>query len=469
MLQSLSDRLADERYRGVRRLRLVALLADDLIRSVYRQWRQRRAMAASGSGFWSRAGWCGDLKFGVRLLYRDPGTTVLATAAFGLGIGLSTVAFAVFNGTVLRGLPFERAAELVHFERANRDAGIESLATLPENQGRGHASRLLAAARKQMVEDGGLIATLSAPHRKLFARDGFFACGHHSFSQADVRSVLANMPTQPPSLLGRKRSPLNLRLWRHFELPALMRLYRQNIGTTIGSLYRSEAYWRWLISRAAFDQIVIAIDGPDRLSLEEGSSPIVGYAVVKGDQILELMTKPGHPTVARQLLARVCRDAIEHDYHSLVLHAPPQEPLHELLVLAGGSYHRRPAAQHEVFMVSPLVEVATLLARVCDELHLRARAAELSRPCQLGLQLDDETLSVGLTRRSVKVGPGSLGRNFLRASQVDFLRLLLGHHHLDDAIASGRIECSTPLAAKIALAVFPNVSLWRPPWDRMPG
>ena len=348
-------------------------------------------------------------------------------------------------------------------------AGIESLATLPENQGRGHASRLLAAARRQMVEDGGLIATLSAPTRKLFARDGFFACGHHSFSQADVRSVLAHMPTQPTSLLGRKRSPLNLRFWRHFELPAPMRLYRQNMPAMIGPLYRSEAYWRWLISRAAFDQIVIAIDGPDRLSLEEGSSPIVGYAVVKGDQILELMTKPGHPTVARELLGRVCRDAIEHDYHSLVLHAPPQEPLHELLVLAGGSYHRRPAAQHEMFMVSPLVEVATLLARVCDELHLRAKAAELSRPCQLGLQLDDETLSVGLTRRSVKVGPGSLGRNFLRASQVEFLRLLLGHHRLDDAIASGRIECSTPLAAKIALAVFPNVSLWRPPWDRMPG
>lgn len=133
MLQSLSDRLADERYRGVRRLRLVALLADDLIRSVYRQWRQRRAMAASGSGFWSRAGWCGDLKFGVRLLYRDPGTTVLATAAFGLGIGLSTVAFAVFNGTVLRGMPFERAAELVHFGRANRPAGIESLAVTPHD------------------------------------------------------------------------------------------------------------------------------------------------------------------------------------------------------------------------------------------------------------------------------------------------------------------------------------------------
>jgi predicted N-acetyltransferase YhbS len=352
-------------------------------------------------------------------------------------------------------------------------AGIESLATLPEFQGRGHASALLGAARKQMVEDGGLIATLSAPHGKLFAREGFVACGHHSYSQAGVRSVLAHMPTEPPmeptSLLKPKRSPLNLRLWRHFELPALMRIYRQNMGSMIGPLHRSEAYWRWLISRAAFDQIVIAIDGPDRLSLEEGSSPIVGYAVVKGDQILELMTKPGHPTAARQLLARVCGDAIEHDHNSLLLHAPPQDPLHELLVLAGGSYHCPPAAQQEAFMVSPLVEMATLLERVRDQLHVRARAAELTRPCQLGLQLDDETFCVHLTRRSVKVAPGNLGRNHLRASRMDFLRLLLGHHRLDEAIVAGHVKCSTRPAAEIARALFPNVSLWRPPWDALPG
>ena len=346
-------------------------------------------------------------------------------------------------------------------------AEIESLATSPENRRRGFATQLLNAARGQAIEDGGLIATLSTRSPSLFARDGFFECGRPSYSQADVRSVLAHMPVEEPSLLGRQRTPLNLRLWRRFELPALMRLYRQNMESLIGPLHRSEAYWRWLISREAFDQIVIAIDGPDRLSLEEGDSPIVGYAVVKGDQILELMAKPGHPTVARQLLARVCGDAIEHDFNSLVLHAPPQEPLHELLVLSGGSYHCRASAQQDTFMVSPLVEVATLLQRVCGELHMRAKAAELSRPCRLGLQLDDEKFCLQLTRRSVKVEPGALGRNFLRASQADFLRLLLGHHHLDDAIARGQIKCSTRPATEIARAVFPNASLWRPPWDQI--
>ena len=330
------------------------------------------------------------------------------------------------------------------------------------------AKRSMYFARGQAIEDGGLIATLSTRTPSLFARDGFFECGRPSYSQADVRSVLAHMPVEEPSLLGRQRTPLNLRLWRHFELTALMRLYRQNMESLIGPLHRSESYWRWLISREAFDQIVIAIDGPDRLSLEEGDSPIVGYAVVKGDQILELMAKPGHPTAARQLLARVCGDAIEHDFNSLVLHAPPQEPLHELLVLSGGSYHCRASAQQDTFMVSPLVEIATLLQRVCGELHVRAKTAELSRPCRLGLQLDDEKFCLQLTRRSVKVEPGSLGRHFLRASQADFLRLLLGHHHLDDAIARGQIKCSTRPATEIARAVFPNVSLWQPPWDQIP-
>ncbi|NKB88174.1 MAG: hypothetical protein GKS06_08140 [Acidobacteria bacterium] len=123
MIESLRDRLADPRYRGCNRLRLLGLLIEDTWSAV---WRERRG--AQGSG---RGGWREDVRFGLKLLYRDKVTTGVATVALALGTGLSTVAFAVVYGTVLRGLPFDHAEQLVHFERANRAEGFDSLAVTP--------------------------------------------------------------------------------------------------------------------------------------------------------------------------------------------------------------------------------------------------------------------------------------------------------------------------------------------------
>ena len=74
-----------------------------------------------------------DLKIGLRMLRKDPGMTAIAAGALGLGIGLSTVGFAVLYGSVLRGLPYERAEELVHFERAQPSEDRFTLAVTPHD------------------------------------------------------------------------------------------------------------------------------------------------------------------------------------------------------------------------------------------------------------------------------------------------------------------------------------------------
>jgi hypothetical protein len=49
-----------------------------------------------------------DLRLGVRLLGRRPGTAAIAIIALALGIGLTTTMFGVVNGVFLRGLPSSR-------------------------------------------------------------------------------------------------------------------------------------------------------------------------------------------------------------------------------------------------------------------------------------------------------------------------------------------------------------------------
>src|ERR1043166_8023305 len=65
-----------------------------------------------------------DVRFGLRMLLKTPGFTVVAIATLAMGIGANTAIFSLVNGILLRPLPFPNSDRIIYFEGKNPAAGI---------------------------------------------------------------------------------------------------------------------------------------------------------------------------------------------------------------------------------------------------------------------------------------------------------------------------------------------------------
>jgi predicted permease len=68
-----------------------------------------------------------DLRHGIRMLRKQPGSSASAIIALALGIGLTTLMFSIVYGVVVRGLPFEKPHQIVHIASTNVTRNIEDM------------------------------------------------------------------------------------------------------------------------------------------------------------------------------------------------------------------------------------------------------------------------------------------------------------------------------------------------------
>ena len=105
--------------------------------------------------------------------------------------------------------------------------------------------------------------------------------------------------------------------------------------------------------------------------------------------------------------------------------------------------------------MAKLLDPEAMLRSLCDEFHQRAKAAQLPRPSELGLHVDDEMFRLVLSRRSVRLAGGPLPKDSIRCDRPTFLKLLLGQIDLAAALKFKQIYVRGRLTRQIVSAIFP--------------
>ena len=172
---------------------------------------------------------------------------------------------------------------------------------------------------------------------------------------------------------------------------------------------------------------------------------------------------PGYAAVRLSLVARACRDAIDRDLHFVSLHTPPTDPLHEVLVTAGGSWQPGPVQGP---WMCKLLSPEKWVERLYPQLYRRAREAGIPRPLEIGFAVDEQRYRFVFTRRSVRLehvlpsAPVSV-----ICDAVTFQNLLLSNLTWQSAIERGHIRVDDPKRTAVLAALFPPRLFWQSPFE----
>ena len=211
--------------------------------------------------------------------------------------------------------------------------------------------------------------------------------------------------------------------------------------------------------------------GQDRYDLHETTARIVGYAIQSGNRVLELMADPEFPGLEREILARVCAEAVENDRQEILFESSIADPLHG--AVTGGESATGTVQAGDRMIVAKLFRPLETLEALAPVFARRVAEAGLRETVELGLEAPNFRGSIIVTEQrgeaKATVQAGRVGRSYLRIASDELARLVLGQCDPLEAVAAGRIEPSTQVALKLAAELFPRLPLWCPMWDDLPA
>jgi len=149
-----------------------------------------------------------DVRYGLRMMRRSPGFTIVAVLTLALGIGANTAMFSLVNATLRHPLPYPQPEQLVrlHGKSPSFVRGSISFPNFRDWQERNHSFASVAVSRSGSFTLTGA-GTAERVSAELISSDYFTVLGIHPLLGRDLARVEDDPGKQPLVLLGE-------RLWR---------------------------------------------------------------------------------------------------------------------------------------------------------------------------------------------------------------------------------------------------------------
>src|SRR3989442_1291973 len=96
-----------------------------------------------------------DIRFGFRMLAKSPGFTLVAMTALGLGIGVNSMMFTIYNAAMFKTLPFEQPKQVVYISHRNFVEGRNQIGICYEDFTE-YRQRMRTLAGMSAFDEGGL-------------------------------------------------------------------------------------------------------------------------------------------------------------------------------------------------------------------------------------------------------------------------------------------------------------------------
>ena len=341
-----------------------------------------------------------------------------------------------------------------------------------ENRTETLAASLLQHAETKSRQVGSILLAHRTNNSAAHEQAGWIACPGHAATQASAREILALLcPKVPPRWsryeADKRLSPLPIiRVFRRIEIDNLHDYYERVTSKQCGAVLRNDEYWRWILGRPMYSQVLIAQEP----SQENEPRNISGYAISDNDRIVELVVGVKNQRSALALLARCCQDAIERGFQYLTLHMPVDSRMHELMLTAGGTYLRGKANPAGTLWVR-LLRPARFVHQLTPVWNARAKTAGLPLPANLWLNIDGQTMRFHVNEHDGWLLQTPLPDGIspdLVCSESLFHRMLLGQLNITRAIRENKFNVATKSAVRVLTALFPQRQVWLSPFDSRP-
>lgn len=310
-------------------------------------------------------------------------------------------------------------------------------------------AELLAHVERSAVQRGAVLMLLCGQGTVQSPPSDWHPLPVRGFSEADPQEVLAHVRPFPPSD-NRQHRGERVVLWRRTDLDSLMEIHAENSLTKWGSIVRNEACWQWLLGRSTHDIILVTSSGR--------KSPLTGYAIAKRNHVLEVLPMGGES--AERLVGRLCRDAVDQGDHTLTLHTPSDDPLHQLMLASGGRWCDTPRDNVRA-MWCKLLDRRRWAEALFPIWRQRVRAQGFTLPCALSIELPDRRCELVVSRRSSHWVDDASTETIpdLTCDETALATILVGNLDWQSARDAGNLILANPQAIPLLTALFS-----RSPW-----